>query len=391
MLHPGPTREPDALVIGAGVIGLAIARDLARRGLAVRVVTRDAPGAGASAASAGMLEMHHPFPMPASLAAFCRFSGGLYPEWVRELKAETGVDPGRDECGTIALARDAAELADLKAQAAAFPGTTLFSRPEEWLKLEPRLPASLAGALWLPGDHHLDPRRLCEALLVSLERAGVGIVRGVTVSGLLGSGSRVEGAMTDAGPMRAGTTVIAAGAWAGRVARADASAREDASARGDAGAAEYMPVRPRKGQLLVLEIPEPPRRVLLAGGIYLVPRPLDHRLLLGATMEDAGFDDVPTAGAVAHLLGGGVPVFPPIAQARFVEVRVGLRPGTPDDLPMIGRSRLEGLVWAAGHFRKGILLAPGTARLAGELVAGEAPSHPIEPFAPGRFGNAHPA
>ena len=365
----GSTRIPDALVIGAGVIGLAVARDLARRGLAVRVLSRDAPGAGASAASAGMLEMHHPFPMPPALAAFCRFSGGLYPEWVRALRDETGVDAGRDECGTLALAGNAAELDDLRAQAVAFPDTTLLANPGDWLKLEPRLPAALAGALWLEDDHHVDPRRLCEALLVSLERARVEIVRGVTVTGLLGGSARIAGAATDAGPQPAGITIVAAGAWAG----------------GLAGAPEPMPVRPRKGQLLALGMPDPPRRVLLAGGVYLVPRPLDHRLLLGATMEDAGFDTAPTAGAVASLLADGSPVFPPLAGARFIEVRVGLRPGTPDELPVIGRSRREGLIWTAGHFRKGILLAPGTALVAGELVAGEPPSHPLGAFRPDRF------
>jgi glycine oxidase len=279
------------------------------------------------------------------------------------------VDPGRDECGTLALARDAAELDDLKAQAAAFPDTTLLARPADWLKLEPRLSASLAGALWLADDHHVDPRRLCEALLVSLERRRVEIVRGVTVTELLGAGGRIEGAATDAGPQLAGTTVVAAGAWAG----------------GLAGAPEPCPVRPRKGQLLVLEMPDPPRRVLLAGGVYFVPRPLDRRLLLGATMEDVGFDTTPTAGAVASLLAGGAPVFPPLTGARFVEVRVGLRPGTPDELPAIGRSRRQGLVWTAGHFRKGILLAPGSARVVGELVAGEPPSHPLDAFRPDRF------
>jgi len=367
--RPGPGRNPDVLVVGAGVIGLAAARELVRRGLSVRVVTRDAPGAGASAASAGMLEMHHPFPMPPALAAFCRMSGTMYPEWASGLRTETGVDPGRDECGTVALARDAAELKDLEAQAAAFPETRLMSRAEEWRALEPKLPGSLAGALWLPDDHHLDPRRLCEALLVSLERSGAEVVRGATVRSLMVRDGRVEGAETDAGQMRAGTTVLAAGAWTG----------------GIAGLPEPIPVRPRKGQLLVLAMPDPPRRVLLAGGIYFVPRPLDGRLLLGATMEDVGFDVTPTAGAVADLLGGGTPVFPPLAGARFVEVRVGLRPGAADDLPVIGRSRLPGLVYAAGHFRKGILLAPGTARLVGSLVAGETPAHPLEPFAPGRW------
>jgi len=371
----GSSRIPDALVIGAGVIGLAVARELARRGLSVHVLTRDAPGAGASSASAGMLEMHHPFPMAASLAAFCRFSGGLYPEWTRELREETGVDPGRDECGTIALARTGAELDDLRAQAAAFPGTKLLTKPGDWLELEPRLPASLAGALWLSDDHHLDPRRLCESLLVSLERLRVRITRGVTVTGLLGGERGIEGASTDAGPMRAGTTVVAAGAWSARLALP----------------VEPVPVRPRKGQLLALEMPEPPRRVLLAGGVYFVPRPLDRRLLLGATMEDVGFDAAPTAGAVGHLLAGGSSVFPPLADARFVEVRVGLRPGTPDELPVIGRSAAPGLVWATGHFRKGILLAPGTARLAGELAAGEPPSHSLDAFEPGRFGHARPA
>lgn len=362
---------PDVLVLGAGAIGMSIARGCAIRGMRVTVVTRDAPGAGASTTAAGMLEIHYPHPMPPDLPALCRYSAGLYPAFAESLRAGSGRSIGFEPSGSLVLARTGAELDDLRAQAPHLPGATLVTDPGRLPELEPGLGVALAGGLLLPDDHRVHSGDLCAALLDALERLGVRIARGVTVTGVTVAGGRVTGLATDAGPLGAGLTVLAPGAWAGTIA----------------GLPFDLPVRPVKGQLVVLESAELPRRALQAGGVYLVPRPRERHLLIGATVEEAGFNVTPTAGAVAGLLADGAVVYPAITRARLAGVRTGLRPATPDGLPVLGEAA-PGLLVAAGHFRKGILLAPGTAEIISRLAAGEPAPLPLGPFAPGRFARA---
>jgi glycine oxidase len=362
----------DALVIGGGVIGLAAARELARAGARVTLLTRDAPGAGTSRTAAGMLERHLPSDMPDALRALCELSNGLHPELAAALREETGADVGLDPTGTLGLATDAAEFAELRALARAVPGARLLEREADWLALEPRLPRGLAGALALDDDHAVNAPRLCAALLLAVERLGVRVVRGATVRRIVMEGGRVVGADADAGGFRAGWTVLAAGAWAGRME----------------GLPAPLPVTPVKGQLIVLETTELPARVLHDRHVYIVPRRADGQVVVGATVEDAGFDLTPTAGAVRELLADGLRLFPPLAAARLLEVRTGLRPGTPDGLPILGAAPWDGLILAAGHFRKGILLAPATARIVAAVAAGAPPPLPLAPYGLARFADA---
>ncbi len=364
--------NPDVLIIGGGVIGLTVARELTRRKHTVLVLTRDAPGAGASATAAGMLETYYPAPQPPALASLSAHSRSLYPAWARELHAETGYDIELNESGTLALAKNPEELAELSTQAAALPGSHLLTREADWLRLEPYLAPGLAGALELPDDHHVNPRRLCKALLLSLERLGVRVMRGITVTNYLVNGQRVEGVQTDAGAFRARWTVNAAGAWAGALA----------------SLALKLPVRPVKGQLLVMEAATIPARVLLSGRTYLVPRPRDGHILIGATVEEVGYDVRPTAEAIHDLLAEGFTLYPPLKDARFLEARVGLRPGTPDGLPILGPTPWDGLLLATGHFRKGILLAPATAALLGSIITGAELPLSLAPYSIDRFDHA---
>lgn len=365
--------EPDVLIIGAGVTGLTLAHELARRGQRVLVVTRDAPGAGASATAAGMLEVHYPLDMPPALRTLCARSHALYPALARTLRDETGIEIGLDEGGTLALAESPAEQAELTAVARTVTTARLLTREAEWLALEPLLAPGFAAALELPDDHHVDPRRLCRALVLALERRGVPVLRGVTITDLLTAGSRVVGAATDAGPLRARWTVNAAGAWAGSVGPPDAAPA----------------VHPVKGQLLVLASEHLPHRVLQCRRIYLVPRPRDGQVLLGATVEDAGFDVAPTAAAVHDLLAEGFRIAPRLREARHVETRVGLRPGTADGLPFLGPHGPRGLLLAAGLFRKGVLLAPAVAGFLADVITGSAAPAELGPFRPDRPPHAH--
>jgi len=361
----------DALVIGSGVIGLAVARGLARRGLSVEVLTRDRPGSGASSASAGMLEVHFPAPVPPELSALCRPSRAMYGDFARALLEESGVDIELDCEGTLTLATDAGELTAMREQASAISGSRLLMHPPLWTIMEPLLSPALTGALFLPDDHHVNPRRVCEALLISCERAGVKITRGVTAVSYLVSDGRVTGVKTDTGIFQAGLTVNAAGAWAGTIS----------------GLPAPLPVRPVRGQILSLRPRAPLRFVLHGPSVYAVPR-RDGSILLGATVEEAGYDETATAGGIAGLLNEGIRLVPSLKDAALEEVRVGLRPGTPDTFPILGESGLPGLLLASGPFRKGVLLAPVVAEAISALATGGAPPVPLDAYSPRRFGGS---
>ena len=358
----------DALVIGSGVIGLAVARGLSRRGLSVEVLTRDQPGSGASSASAGMLEVHFPAPVPPELSQLCLPSRALYGGYAQALLEESGVDIELDLEGTLTLATDAGEFTAMREQATAIPGSRLLADPALWTAMEPGLSPALTGALFLPDDHHVNPRRLCEALLVSCERMGVKISRGITAVKILAEQGRAAGVETDSGIFRAGLVVNAAGSWAGQLA----------------GLPVPLPVRPVRGQILSLRPRTPLRFVLHGPSVYAVPR-RDGSILLGATVEEAGYIEAATGGGVAGLLAEGIRLVPSLKEAVLEEVRVGLRPGTPDTFPILGESGLPGFLLASGPFRKGILLAPVIGEAISALASGEAPPVPLGAYSPGRF------
>jgi glycine oxidase len=372
----------DAVVVGGGVIGLGIAWRAARAGMTVTVVD-DAPGRGASWAAAGMLapvtELHYG---EDELLALNLASAARWPGFAAQVEEASGQPVGYRPGGTLAVARDAddnAALEDLYRFQVRCRLDVQRLRSRECRQLEPGLHPGIRGGVLAAGDHQVDNRALVRALLVACERAGVRLVQG-RVAELATQGDRVTGVVLDNGEtLSAGTVVLAAGCWSGGL--------------GGLAAEALPPVRPVKGQLLYLR--GPADQPLCSGNVrglevYVVPRG-DGRVVVGATVEEQGFDTRVTAGAVHDLLRAAMELLPDVAELELVETVVGLRPGSPDNAPMLGPAGPEGLVVATGHYRNGILLTPVTADAVAELLAtGQVPEL-IAPFGPQRFVARVPA
>jgi glycine oxidase len=380
----------DVVVVGGGVIGLAIAWRAAGAGMTVTVVD-ETPGQGASWAAAGMLapvtEVHYgerPL-LGLNLAAADR-----WPAFAAEVEEASGHPVGYRPGGTLAVARDAddnAALEDLYQFQLRCGLRVERLRSRECRQLEPGLAPGIRGGVLAAGDHQVDNRALVQALLIACRRAGVRLVEGrvgeVTVEGDRVTGvALADGGRPDGGPaLAAGTVVLAAGCWSGGL--------------GGLAAEALPPVRPVKGQLLYLRGPadEPLCSRNVRGlEVYVVPRG-DGRVVVGATVEEQGFDTTVTAGAVHDLLRAALELLPDAAELELAETVVGLRPGSPDNAPMLGPAGPEGLVVATGHYRNGILLTPVTADAIAELLATGRVPDLLAPFAPGRFpgGVAAPA
>jgi glycine oxidase len=368
----------DIVVIGGGTIGTAVAWRCAQRGLAVTLADPD-PTRGAWRAAAGMLspitELHY---AEEPLFRLGRESLAGFPAFVDELEQLTGQDVAFWPCGTLSTAWDAADLAaqrDLHAFWQSVGADAQLLTGREVRHLEPALAAGIPGGLLAAEDHQVDPRRLHAALSAAAEQAGVRTVR--SSAELLAHTERALGVrLADGSELAAATVVVAAGAWSGVVPGVPA------------GAAAH--VRPVKGQTLRLRLPGGTRLQHVVRGsvrghpVYLVPR-ADGRVIVGASLEEVGFDDTPRSGAIYELLRDAQTVFPELGEAEFEEVCTGFRPGSPDNAPIIGRAALPGLVYATGHYRNGILLTPITAdAVAGLLVDGDLPVS-VQPFSPDRF------
>lgn len=353
----------DALVVGAGAIGLACAWRAGQAGLRVRVLERDVPGAGASGVAAGMLA-----PVGEAtwgedrLVELALRSHERWPRFAEELTAASGAQVGFLRQGALHAALDPDEAAELRRR---FELMRELGLEAEWLRtseareLEPGLTPRCAAALIAPHEAAADPRMLVEALRLACERAGVEVVTGAEVKDGLYGDERIEGVKTaDGREHRAPATVLAAGAWSGQAAWLPPEARP--------------PVRPVKGEILTLRASgRPPcERVVVTERVYMVPRG-DGRLVIGATVEEKGFDTTITAGGVLELLREGYRALPEVAELELVETVAGLRPGTPDNMPLVGPGAIAGLVLATGHFRNGILLAPLTADLVAATLAGD--------------------
>jgi glycine oxidase len=372
----------DVAVVGGGAIGLAIAWQACARGLRVTVLDRGSLGGGASQVAAGMLAPVAEAEYGESgqrLLELGLASAERWPRFAAELAEASGLDPRLREHGTLLVARDRDEAEALERELSFRRRLGLGAhrlRASQARRLEPALAPTLRLALELPDDHSVDPRALTAALAAASQRAGAVLRPSVEVERVLldRDGDRVTGVELHGGErIIAGTVVIAAGAWAGRLAGLPAGAE--------------VPVRPVKGQIVRLRDLSGPgllERVIRFEGGYLVPRG-DGRYVLGATMEERGFDTTVTAGGVWGLLRDAAELVPGIWELAIEELCAGLRPGTPDNAPIVGPGALEGLLWATGHHRNGILLAPLTAELVTPLLVGEAP-HPLAPHcAPRRF------
>jgi glycine oxidase len=367
----------DVVVVGGGVIGLACAWRLAQRGAEVVVVDRGQPGQGATRVAAGMLAPvgELTFGEP-ELLELTVPAARLYPEFVAELESATGESTGYEQLGALHVALDRDEAAELRRVHDLQRSLDLEA---EWLstrqcrELEPGLAPSFHGGVLAAGEAAIDPRALTEVLLAACAAEGVEVHAGTEVVDGIFESERLVGVRTAKGQsdvqstfdrpldVRAGTTVLANGAWSGR--------------------ADWLPeharpaVRPVKGQVVELRTRdgEPPARHILASErVYLVPR-RDGRLVVGATVEEMGFDTTVTAGGVHELLREAYRLLPDVAEMELVGATAGLRPGTPDNLPLVGPGAIDGLVLATGHYRNGILLAPPAAQAVANLLCGVRP------------------
>ena len=367
--------RPDVIVIGAGIIGCAVACELGRRGAAVRVLESRAVGGGATQASAGILAPYTEADRPGPLRTLCAESLGLWDDFVGRAVADSGRDVLYERTGTLEVVADDASLRRLEqtrdALAAADVECRLLTAGEA-RAAEPSLGAAVAGGLLIPSHGFAGVSALTDALRrAGAARHGVSFVTGRParrVRARPAGGLEVE---TAVGPLAGDAVVLAAGSWSGVVAVA-----------GEAP----LPVRPVRGQLLRLAwFGDALARVLWCPGCYVVPWP-DGSMLVGATIEDAGFDERATVAGVASLIEAVAGVLPEARNAGFEAVRVGLRPGTPDDLPVVGRSAAApGLVHATGHYRNGVLLAPLTARLVADLVLDGREDPLLAAVSPARF------
>lgn len=375
------SRTSDVLVVGGGIIGLVTAWRTAQRGLRVTVADPE-PGGGAAQVAAGMLaavtELHYG---EQTLLALNLESARRYPSFVAELEEASGQSVGYRACGTLAVALDADDRAHLRELHALQRQSGLES---EWLagrecrRLEPMLAPGVRGGLRVDGDHQVDPRRLAAALVAACERAGVVFHRG-WAERLSVVRDRAAGVvLTDGSELTADQVVLACGSLSGRL--------------GGVPADVLPPVRPVKGQVLRLTVPRAyapflsrtVRAVVRGSDVYLVPRE-NGELVIGATSEELGWDTTVTAGGVYELLRDAHELVPGITELPLTETRAGLRPGSPDNAPLLGPTALPGLHLATGHHRNGVLLTPVTGDvMATVLVTGGLPDE-ARPFTPRRF------
>ncbi|MGA8337922.1 MAG: glycine oxidase ThiO [Solirubrobacteraceae bacterium] len=374
---PNRPSSSDVVVVGAGAVGLAVAWRAAQCGLRVTVLERAGKaGAGTSSVAAGMLApISETIATELPLMRLGLESVNMYPQFVEELQAATGMDPGYLRCGTLLAARDGDEAASLarELELRQTLGLTVHRLlASEARRLEPALAPTLRLALEIPDDHAIDPRKLTAALAQALTAAGGELRLGAPVNGVTTSGDRITGVRLDDGSeVPAGNVVVAAGPWS--------------SALDGIPDGATIPVHPIKGQILRLHDPAGTgmlTRVLRMTGGYLVPRG-DGRYVLGATMEERGFDTTVTGGGVYDLLRNAFELLPSVTELVIDELSAGLRPATPDNLPALGPGAMRGLHWAVGHYRHGILLTPITAELVVKALVGEG-AVPDE-FAPARF------
>ncbi|WP_329555402.1 glycine oxidase ThiO [Streptomyces sp. NBC_00696] len=376
-----PAHTSDVLVVGGGIIGLVSAWRAAQRGFSTAVLDPE-PGGGAAQVAAGMLaavtELHYG---EHTLLALNLASAHRYPDFAAELTDLTGLDLGYRRCGTLAVALDADDRAHLRELHALQQQSGLDS---EWLsgrecrRLEPMLAPGVRGGLRVDGDHQVDPRRLAAALVAACERAGV-VFHRTWVERLTVARDRATGVVTRADTtLAADQVVLAAGSLSGRLT----GVPDDV----------LPPVRPVKGQVLRLTVPErhapflsrTVRAVVRGSHVYLVPRE-NGELVVGATSEELGWDTTVTAGGVYELLRDAHELVPGITELPLTETRAGLRPGSPDNAPLLGPTALPGLLLATGHYRNGVLLTPVTGdALAHALSTGELPDE-ARPFTPKRF------
>jgi glycine oxidase len=354
-------KSSDVIIVGGGIIGLSIAIDLRKRGATVLIVERGEPGRESSHAAGGML-VDCSAETPAPLQALAIASARLYPEFAHELEVESGMKVDLRDAGTIVL--PAPELVHER------PGFRLSSLlPAPLAELEPSLADPKRPAFYLR-ERSVDPRALTAAAIKTAKNRGVDFSSGDPVTQIDISDGCVSGVTTTRTSFLASKVVNCAGAWAGQIAP------------------HQFPTRPVKGQMLCLVMPsrEMIKHVIRSPEVYLIPRS-DGRLLVGATVEEAGFDKRTDRTTIQHLHRAALALVPKLVDAKILEDWAGLRPGTPDALPILGATGVAGYFVSTGHFRDGILLAPITAQIMANVITGCAAGFDLSAFDPRRFGS----
>jgi glycine oxidase len=367
----------EVVVVGGGVMGCSIAWRLAQRGASVTVIERGIPGAEASSAAAGMVAAQMEADAPNAGLELGLRSRALYPGVALELRELTGIDIGYEKCGILSVALDEAEERALPAKLAwqLARGLRVERLEGDSLRsLEPSLGPGVRAGLHFPDDAQVNPRELARALSQAAAASGARFLQGRYVRRVRVAHGRVEGVELDGEFLPAQAVVVAAGSWSGLV-------------EGSGVSAEL--VRPVRGQIVAIET-RPPlfrRCVAVHGRGYLVPR-RDGTVLAGSTMEAVGFRKEVTVGGLARILTLASTLVPALAQAPVTASWSNFRPMTEDQVPLMGRTDVDGLLLATGHHRNGILLTPVTAQAMADLVLTGRSAVDLQPFAPTRFARA---
>lgn len=363
----------DVAIAGGGLIGGTIAFELARAGLHVALFDRQQPGEGSSWAAAGILS---PAPENAGMISTVplgRASLQLYPEFIARVEEISGQSAGYRARGTLEALFSTEAQEKLSTIIALHHGLGLKAEPlsaDDAREMEPALSPDLEAAVFRPDEACVDNRALTKAVFIAAQRSSVKLFSGSNVQSIAKSGGGCAGLIVDGKKIESRWTVIAAGCTSAEIE----------------GAAQYAPVRPAKGQMIALRRKDfSIERVLWSDHVYLVPRN-DGRILAGATVEYVGFEKNVTAGGVQKVLTAALQLAPALADAEIEETWAGLRPDSPDHLPIIGPTDLDGLLIATGHFRSGILLAPITAQLIREWITLQNVAVDWARFSPTRFG-----
>jgi glycine oxidase len=350
----------DVIVIGGGIIGLSLSIELRKKGASVLVVERGEPGREASYAAGGML-VECLLETPSALQPLAMASARMYPEFVHALEVESGMKVDLRDQGTIFFPPENVH----ERQGSGSTLLTLLSAPVA--ELEPALAESNQPAFYLQ-ERSVDPRALTAAALHAAKHRGVDVSSGDTVTAVNLANDCVAGVATRKSSFHAPKVVNCAGAWSGQIAP------------------YAFPTRPVKGQMLCLASPSRGllKHVVRSPEVYLIPRS-DGRILVGTTVEEAGFDKRTDVATIQRLHRAAVAMVPELRNAKILQDWAGLRPGTPDALPILGPTPTPGYYVATGHFRDGILLAPITAQVMAEIIEGNNPDYDLVPFSPARF------
>ena len=361
----------DVIVVGGGVIGLSIAHAVATEGKSVLVLDPGEATDAASWAAAGMLAPQSEADRNDALFQLCTASLRMYGDWVHQLQEQSGVDPEYQVPGLIYVATSEDSFDALKRRMPWQSDDGFDSQlltPDEVRRMEPHLTLPIVGGVHMPGERQVTPRRLLEALRDACQFRNVEIRNGERVRGILRQGDRIEGVETDTEAISADTVVIASGARSSEIA----------------GLCLPLPIIPRKGQILSLRTPSPMfQRLIRWEHAYMVQR-RGGELVVGATNEDVGFDRSLTPKGIGGLLAQVQQLSSCTAGFAIKEMWTGLRPTTPDGLPALGPAG-DGLIYATGHYRNGVLLAPITASIVVSLVTHRQVPLPLEPYSARRF------